>query len=384
MSALLFNAGSSSLKFSLMAEDGAVLADGSSDWAGTPPRYRFRDRAEEAVAFRSPGPAVRRAIADLRRETLLPEGLLGVGHRWVHGGDFRESVRITPEVRSRLDALSRLAPLHAPPSLEALDAAMEELPDVPHVAAFDTAFHASLAPEAYTFAVPEQWTREWGVRRYGFHGLNYDYCSSRAAEMLGGRADLRLVICHLGQGCSAAAVRGRICVDTTMGFTPLDGLVMATRSGSLDPGALLFVQQHHGLSAAEVERALNRESGLLGLSGISGDLREVRAAAAVGNERAKLALDVYIRRLRQAIGALTAMLGGIDALIFTGGVGEHAGDVRASTCADLKYLGLEIDAAANAAANADADIATANSAVRVLVIAAREDLVMLREVRRLT
>src|SRR5439155_3763704 len=188
-------------------------------------------------------------------------------------------------------------------SLETLAAAEAELPGVPQVAVFDTAFHATLPPEAYTYPVPARWTRDWGIRRFGFHGLSHAYCARRAAEMLKRAADeLRLVICHLGHGCSASAVRGGLCVDTTMGFTPLEGLMMATRSGSIDPGIVLHVQQHHGLTAAQVEGALNRESGLLGVSGISGDMRPVLAAARSGHERAQLALAVYTRRVRQAIG----------------------------------------------------------------------------------
>jgi acetate kinase len=299
----------------------------------------------------------------------------------VHGGEFSSSVRITGDLRARIAALAALAPLHNPPGLETLAAAQAELPDVPHVAVFDTAFHATLPPAARTYAVPEAWTRGFGIRRYGFHGLSHAYCSGRAAAMLARPvAELRLVICHLGHGCSAAAVRGGRCVDTTMGFTPLDGLVMATRSGSVDPGILLHVQLHHGLGAREVEQALNHESGLLGVSGLSGDMREVLRAARAGDERARLALDVYTHRVRQAIGALTATLGGLDALVFTAGVGENSAEVRAASCRGLECLGLDLDPELNARCRPDADVARSGSRARILVIAAREDLTMLGEV----
>jgi acetate kinase len=252
---------------------------------------------------------------------------------------------------------------------------------VPHVAVFDTAFHATLPPEARTFPVPYRWTSDWGIRRFGFHGLSHAYCSRRAAELLGRPPDeLQLVICHLGGGCSDAAVRGGRCVATTMGFTPLDGLMMATRSGSVDPGILLHVQRRHGLTVEQVEAALNHESGLLGVSGISGDMREILAAARAGHERARLALAVYTRRVRQAVGALAVTLGGVDALVFTAGVGEHAAEVRAAVCDGLECLGLELDGEANTACRPDADVARRSSRGRILVIATREDLTMLQQV----
>jgi acetate kinase len=391
---LLINAGSSSLKAALMSEEGTALARGLADWAGAATRYEYvgpdgQTRAEE-VAWKGPGPAVERFVHDLTetKPVALSEraALTAVGHRVVHGGPFTSSVLITPQTRQRIEALAELAPLHNPPSLEALAVAETALPGVPQVAVFDTAFHSTLAPEAYTYPVPHSWTRDWGIRRYGFHGLSHAYCSRRAAEMLAHHAPLtthhspNLVICHLGQGCSAAAVRRGRCVDTTMGFTPLEGLMMATRSGTIDPSIVLHVQQRHGLSAAQVETALNRASGLLGVSGTSGDMREVSAAARNGDKQAELALALYAHRVRQAIGALAVTLGGVDALVFTAGVGEHAGAVRATVCAGLECLGLELDPAANAACKPDADVARSTSRGRILVIATREDVTMLQEV----
>jgi len=368
MKILLLNAGSSSLKADLMeSADGAVLARGSADWAGAQTRYHFagKDGTEhsETVPWRGHATAV--------------------GHRVVHGGPFTSSVRITPEVRARIMALADLAPLHNPPSLETLAAAEAALPNVPHVAVFDTAFHATLAPEAFTYPVPATWTRDWGIRRYGFHGLSHAYCASRAAELLAPRHSPlapRIVNCHLGHGCSAAAVVGGKCVDTTMGFTPLDGLMMATRCGSIDPSIVLQVLDHHGLTSAQVETALNRESGLLGVSGLSADMRQILQAAKDGNERARLALGIYTHRIRQAIGALAVTMGGVDALVFTAGVGENAAEVRQIACDGLQCLGLEMDAHANTTCQPDADISTAQSHGRIFVIATREDVTMLKEV----
>ena len=381
MNILLLNAGSSSLKATVMdADSGAVIASGLADWAGAVTRFEVMlpggKLISGEVSWRGHAPAVRQFI----QKAQIPD-IVAVGHRVVHGGPFTSAARITPEVRSRLTALADLAPLHNPPSLEALATAESLLPNVPHVAVFDTAFHATLSPEAYTYPVPRSWTRDWGIRRYGFHGLSHAYCARRAAEMLGNRSEeLRLVICHLGHGCSAAAVRGGKSVDTTMGFTPLDGLMMATRSGAIDPSIVLHVQQHHGMTAAHVESALNRESGLLGVSGVSADMREVLSAAKAGNEQAELALGIYARRVRQAIGAFAVTMGGIDAVVFTAGVGEHSAEVRASICAGLECLGIELSVQANLACRPDADIAGPASRARILVIATREDVTMFREV----
>ena len=392
MRVLLLNAGSSSLKCTLIESEGSrVVAGASADWAGPVTHYAISrataGRASQEVAWRGHSEAVRRALDDLvppaQRSGAHGSRLAAVGHRVVHGGEFTCSVRIAPEVRSRISALAELAPLHNPPGLEVLAAAEAQLPDVPHVAVFDTAFHASLPPAARSYALPAAWTRDWGIRRYGFHGLSHAYCTGRASELLGRPAEaLRLVICHLGHGCSAAAILHGRSVDTTMGFTPLDGLVMATRSGSIDPSIALHVQLDHGLVAKEVEHALNHDAGLRGLSGTSGDMREVLASARAGDERAQLAFDVYTHRIRQAIGAFVATLGGIDALVFTAGVGENSAEVRAASCRGLECLGLELDAGANESCRPDADVARRASPARILVIATREDLTMLREVVR--
>jgi acetate kinase len=385
------NAGSSSLRCSVMESvDRTVIAQVKADWAGPVTRYERSGpggtRVREQAGFRDHGEAVRHALADLGVAT-APAGQrpAAVGHRIVHGGEFSAPVPITPAVRSRIAALAELAPLHNPPGLEALAAAEALVPDVPHVAVFDTAFHATLPPAARIYPLPHAWTESWGIQRYGFHGLNHAYCTTRAAELLGRPAcELRLVICHLGHGCSATAVLHGHSVDTTMGFTPLDGLMMATRSGSLDPGILTHVQRRHGLGAGEIDDALNQASGLFGVSGISGDMREVLAAGRAGHERARLAIAIYVHRVRQAIGALTVTLGGIDALVFTAGVGENAAEIRMASCQGLDCLGIELDVEANARCHADpdADVAGRAARARVLVIAAREDLAMLSDVVR--
>jgi acetate kinase len=390
MNILLLNAGSSSLKATLMdSANGNVIAHGQAEWAGGATRYQYAapngKRSSEEVNWTGHAAAVRRFVADLLHTEPVAlsrrSALSAIGHRVVHGGPFTSSVAITPMVRSQITALADLAPLHNPPSFQTLAATEAEFSDVPQVAVFDTAFHATLPPEAYTYPVLASWTRDWGLRRYGFHGLSHAYCSRRAAEMLSQPIEeLRLVICHLGHGCSAAAVQGGRCIDTTMGFTPLDGLMMATRSGSLDPGIVLYVQQRHGLTPDQVETNLNRESGLLGVSGVSGDMRQVMAAAKKGHERARLALAIYMHRVRQAIGALAVTLGGIDALVFTAGVGEHAAEIRKGVCRGLECLGLALGADANANCSPDADVAADNSRGRILIIATREDIVMLREV----
>lgn len=308
------------------------------------------------------------------------------GIRFVHGGDrFRDSLMVDAEVLAHLEGCADLAPLHNPPALAAVRALRRLRPALPVIACFDTAFFAALPPAAATYAVPRHWVEEWGVRRFGFHGLSHAWASRRAAALLDrAPAGLRLVTCHLGAGASLAAVDGGSPLDTTMGFTPLDGLVMATRCGALDPGVLLFVQRHHGLSADDLDRILDRESGLLGLSGTSGDLRAVLAAADSGDDAAQLAVAVYLHRLRASVAAMAAALGGLDALVFTGGVGEHSARVRAACCDGLRFLGVALDPEANAAAaGPDRDVAAPTSPVRVLVVEAREDLEISREVRRL-
>lgn len=300
-----------------------------------------------------------------------------VGHRIVHGGvDFVEPVVVGDDVERRLRDLVDLAPLHQPKSLHGLDAARRLLPAVPHVACFDTAFHATLPPAAYTYALPAEWRDRWGVRRYGFHGLSHAWASRRAQQLVP-RAR-RVVTCHLGAGASLAAVLDGRSVDTTMGFTPLDGLVMATRSGSVDPGLLIWLEEHERLAPREVADTLEHRSGLLGLAG-TGDMRELLGRA---DPDAELALEVYVHRLASSVAAMTVGLGGLDALVFTGGVGERAAEVRRRTANRLAHLGVRIDDQLNADARPDTDIGAGAAGVRTLVVAAREDLEIAAGVER--
>ena len=310
-----------------------------------------------------------------------PGEIEAIGHRIVHGGAYRATTRLAPEVRSTIAQQNEFAPAHNRFELEAIQAVDSLLgPDVPQFAVFDTAFHATLDEAAYVYPVPYAWLGE-GVRRYGFHGISYQYAARRAAQMLGARTpeSLRLIVCHLGNGCSIAAVRDGKSVDTTMGFTPLEGLAMGTRCGSIDPGILIYLLRHRGWSADQLDQVLNRESGLKGLSGLSGDMREILAAAASGDRRARLAFDVYTHYVVRAAGGMLAVLGGADALVFTGGVGEHTPALRERVGGHFRFLGLEVDPARNESASGDSDISAAQSRVRVLVIHAEEEWEIARE-----
>jgi len=306
-----------------------------------------------------------------------------VGHRVVHGGQrFSEAVRITAAVEEELRELVDLAPLHQPKSLAALDAVTEALPQLPAVACFDTAFHSSLPAEAATYALPEAWRTRWGLRRYGFHGLSHAWVARRAPELLTRDASgLRIVSCHLGAGASLCAIASGKSIDTTMGFTPLEGLVMATRSGSVDPGLLLWLLEHEKLSTQDLAEALEHRSGLVGLAGTA-DMREVVSRSDAGEPSAQLALNVYLHRMRAGIAAMTAALGGLDVLVFTGGVGEHSAEVRRQTVAGLAFLGLALDEARNSETQADGDIGTNDAATGSLVLTSREDIEIARQVRR--
>jgi acetate kinase len=309
-----------------------------------------------------------------------PAGIDVVGHRIVHGGPhYEEALRITPAVKSGIASVSAFAPLHNRAELEGVEAMEKLLGDVPQVAVFDTGFHRRIPPAAAVYPGPYEWFTE-GIRRYGFHGINHQYCAGRASQLL--QRDLRslkLVTCHLGNGCSLAAIRDGHSVDTTMGFTPLEGLMMGTRSGSVDPGILTYLLRQGRLQPQELDDVLNQKSGLLGISGFSGDMREILASVKQGHSRARLAFDIYVHRLQAGVGAMVAVLGGIDALVFTAGVGENSPEVRDATCRQLSFLGLKLDRAANAQISPDADIATADSSVRVLLIRAQEDWAIARE-----
>jgi acetate kinase len=359
---LVVNAGSSSLKLTLLGAAETIL---------------------HAHELRAPGAQV--DTGELRQA--LDSGLgdaHAVGHRIVHGGErFREAVRIDGDVEAELRGLSELAPLHQLKSLAALDAISEMLADIPAFACFDTAFHATLPRAAWTYALPAEWRERWRLRRYGFHGLSHAWVARRAPELLAADpASLRIVSCHLGAGASLCAIRDGCSLDTTMGFTPLEGLVMATRSGSVDPGMLLWLLEHERLSARELAEALEHRSGLLGLAG-SADMREIIARRSQGDVDAQLAVDVYVHHLRAGIATMAAALGGLDALAFTGGVGEHAAEIRAQVAEGLAFLGVGLDERRNGKTSQDGEIGVHGASTRTLVITAREDLEIARQVRAL-
>jgi acetate kinase len=305
-----------------------------------------------------------------------------IGHRVVHGGgQFRDPVVLDPDVIAEIKAMSEVAPLQNRPALEAISAARKLFGAEPQVAVFDTAFHATIPAEAFTYAIPRRWREQYGIRRFGFHGLSVAWAAERAPALLG-RPLERLVVCHLGGGCSISAVLAGRSVDTTMGFSPLEGVPMATRSGSVDPRSIFYLLDPGRLSREELESGLENESGLKGLSGISGDVREIEAAEDSGDEQASLALAVYVHKIAAAVASMATSLGGLDAIVFTAGVGENSARVRARICERLSFLGVEIDSAHNAEAELDTDIATASAPVRVLVIRAREALMVARAVRQ--
>jgi acetate kinase len=358
---LVVNAGSSTLKLSVLDDANRAIFERQE------PLPDGADPAGPLARFLSEAPPVEVA-----------------GHRVVHGGPrFRQAVIIDPPVIAALEELIPLAPLHNPPALHAIAALRQVAPDLVAVACFDTAFHATIPDAASTYAVPAQWREKWGIRRYGFHGLSHAYAGRRAAEILDRPITaLRTVTCHLGAGASLCAVAAGSSVDTTMGYTPLEGLVMATRSGSVDPGAILAVQRRFGLSAGDVERALNHEAGLLGMAG-TGDMEQVLNRAGTGEEAAGLAVGVYLHRLRSSIAAMAASMGGLDALVFTGGVGENSASVRGMAMAGLGFLGLAVDDEANRLGAGDRDISPGDAPARVLVVHAREDVEIAGACRRL-
>src|SRR5579862_121988 len=358
MRVLVVNAGSSSLKLSLLDDDRLLLA-------------------ENVPAARE------RFDADAVRDVLGRSGEVdAVGHRVVHGGtEFVEPTLVDPEVLRRLEALIDLAPLHQPKSLHALELVTRLLPGAPAFACFDTAFHARLPAAASTYALPAEWRKRWPLRRFGFHGLSHAYASRRAAELAGrDLAELRIVTCHLGAGASLAAVEGGESVDTTMGFTPLEGLAMATRSGTIDPGLLVWLEEHVGMPPSELAATLEHRSGLLGLGG-NADMRAVLAAEAAGDADAGLAVAVYVHRLCAAVAAMAAAMNGLDVLVFTGGVGERAAPIRARAAAGLGFLGVELDRPRNDAGQLDGEIGAPDAAVRTFLVEAREDLEIARGVR---
>src|SRR5262245_40746014 len=395
MKILALNSGSSSQKTclyeigeSLPADPPACLWEGKIEWNGEDAVGLIKNSRgvsrQDRVKASSRAQAVEHLLGAIwsgKTQSLVSASEIDVvGHRVVHGGPrYEEPVLITPEVKSAIAASSEFAPLHTGAELEGMEIVQKLLGPIPQVAVFDTGFHRNMPPRAAVYPGPYEWF-EIGIRRYGFHGVNHQYCAARAAKLLRrDLASLKLVTCHLGAGCSLAAISEGRSIDTTMGFTPLEGLMMGSRSGSVDPGILTYLMRQGRLQAHEIDEMLNRKSGLLGISGISGDMREILAAMKQGHQRARLAFDIYIYRLQAGIGAMVAVLGGIDALVFTAGVGENSSEVRSVACGKLEFLGLKLDDAANAQVSADEDVAAQDSRVRVLVIRAQEEWAIAEE-----
>src|SRR5712692_7739186 len=395
MNVLVLNSGSSSQKSCLYEIGDALPADppgciweGKFEWADDKTEYSIKNSRgasrKDQTSVGSRGEAIERLLYSLwSGETQAisgPSDIDVVGHRVVHGGPqyFEPSV-VTAKVKSAIESVSVFAPLHNRAELDGIDIVTKLLGPVPQIAVFDTGFHRTMPLSSATYPGPYDWF-EQGIRRYGFHGINHQYCAQRAAQLLGKNLNsLKLVTCHLGNGASLAAIREGRSIETTMGFTPLEGLMMGTRSGSIDPGILIYLVRHRGYTADQIDHLLNRQSGLCGLSGLSGDMREILDAMAQGNERARLAFDIYIHRLRSGIGAMIAVLGGVDALVFTAGVGENSPEVRAAACDNLAFLGLRLDQGKNTQSPVDEDISAPGATVRVLVIHAQEDWMIARE-----
>jgi acetate kinase len=399
MKILVLNSGSGSQKTALYELTGSLPEhppaptwEGQIEWSGNQADVQVRNlhgaNLKERVQVVSRSEAIDRLLSTLSGgSTGVVSSLSGidvVGHRIVHGGqEFEQATTITAEVKSAIARMSAFAPLHNRAELDGIEAIERRIGGVPQVAVFDTGFHSSLPSPAAVYPGPYEWLAQ-GIRRYGFHGINHQYCAERTAQLLERELrSLKLVTCHLGNGCSLAAIRDGHSVDTTMGFTPLEGLMMGTRSGSLDPGILTYLMRETSLTVQQLDDLLNTKSGLLGISGVSGDMRKIVAAMKDGHARAKLAFGIFVHRLQAGIGAMVAVLGGIDALVFTAGIGENSPDVRAAACADFGFLGLKLDPVKNSQPPVDQEISRPDSAVRVFTLRAQEDWAIARDCWRL-
>ena len=388
MNILVINAGSSSLKYQLLNPDTQeVLAKGLCERIGIDGKFTYKPAGKDPikdadVAMPTHSEAIQtvlHALVDEKNGVISSmKEIDAVGHRVVHGGEkFAQSVLITDEVMAAIEECNPLAPLHNPANIIGIKACQELMPGTPMVAVFDTAFHQTMPPVAYTYALPYEYYEQDKVRRYGFHGTSHKYVSQRAAAMLGKPIEeLKLISCHLGNGSSITAIDGGKSVDTSMGFTPLAGLPMGTRSGDLDAGILEYLMHKHGYNIDEMLNVLNKKSGVLGISGVSSDFRDLESAAPQGNQRAQLALDVFDYSVKKFIGAYAAAMGGVDAIIFTAGVGENGPDTRANVVSGLEFMGVKIDPEKNNTRGKEVDVATDDSKVRILVIPTNEELMI--------
>ncbi|MCO7124843.1 acetate kinase [Sporolactobacillus shoreicorticis] len=390
---LAINAGSSSLKFQLLdmpaehlVTKGSVERIGLSDSIFT---ISVRGEKKQEIASISDHEVAVRILLERLTELKIVHSLKeieGIGHRVVHGGEtFDDSALVTDDVIKKIEELSDLAPLHNPANLVGIRAFREVLPDVPEVVVFDTAFHQSMGSEAYLYSLPYDYYKQFGIRKYGFHGTSHKYVAYRAAELLKLPIDdLRLISCHLGNGASITAVRGGKSMDTSMGFTPLAGLTMGTRSGDIDPALIPYIMDKTGMNATEVINVLNKKSGLLGLSGFSSDLRDIEKEAKRGNKRARLAIEVFVERIQKYIGSFAAKMNGVDAIVFTAGIGEHSSMVRAHVLEGLGFMGIEWDAEKNKINGKEISINTDQSKVKILVIPTNEEVMIARDTVRLS
>ncbi len=396
MKILVLNSGSSSVKYKLIDLEGReakTMAEGGVEKIGLPGgflKYKLADggKATDELGLIDHLQAIKAILAKL---TDAEHGCISsfdeidaVGHRVVHGGEkFSESVLIDDAVKAKIRECYDIAPLHNPANMTGIEAIEALMPGVPQVGVFDTAFHQTMKPEAYMYALPYKYYKEDGVRRYGFHGTSHRYVSQRVCEILGcDIKDKKIITCHIGNGGSITAVLYGKSVDTSMGLTPTEGLMMGTRVGDVDPGALTYLMTKHNLCAADIQKMINKESGVAGVSGISSDMREIEAAVNAGDERAKLALDMYEHRIIKYVGAYAAEMGGVDIIVFTGGVGENQTGVRENVCAPLAFMGVEIDKELNARTRGtETVISTEASKVSVVVVPTDEELVIARDTR---
>lgn len=387
---LVVNCGSSSIKYQVFdMENEKVLARGLLDRVGIPGTILKHQRNGEETVIEKDMPDHTEGMKLVLETLTHPEyGVIkdlseikAVGHRVVHGGEtFAESVLIDDEVKRVIRECFDIAPLHNPPNLMGIEACQSLMPNVPHVAVFDTAFHQTMKPENFMYALPYELYEKYKIRRYGFHGTSHYYVSHRAAELLGKPIEqTKIITLHLGNGASMAAVDGGKVVDTSMGFTPLEGLVMGTRCGDIDPAIVFFIMEKMNMGPAEVNNYLNKKAGALGLSGISNDFRDISEAAEKGNERAQLTLKVYVNRVKAYIGAYMALLNGCDAIVFTAGLGENAINIREMICENMDYLGIKMDKEKNKVRGKEADVSAPDSRVRILIIPTNEELVIARD-----
>ena len=395
MKIFVVNCGSSSIKYQLIdMKDESVIAKGLVERIGIEgsvlthtPAGKDKVRLESAIPDHVDGiKKVLAALVDPNHGVIKSmDEIDAVGHRVVHGGEiFNESVVITDEVLKQIEDLSDMAPLHQPANVSGIRACQKLMPNTPQVAVFDTAFHQTMPPVAYMFGVKYEEYKDYGIRKYGFHGTSHKYVSGVAAQLLGKDIkDTKIITCHLGNGSSITAVDGGKSVDTSMGFTPLDGVLMGTRTGSIDPAVVPVLMQKKGLDAAGVDKYMNKECGVLGVSGVSSDFRDLEDAAAKGNERAQLALDMFCYQVKRYVGAYAAAMGGVDAIVFTAGVGENDIHTRQQVCAGLEFLGVKLDADRNNVRGKVTEISAADSKVKVFLIPTNEELAISQDTLRL-